>query len=376
MAVEVEDDALALAKHAEHRARERLRGEVVLRSVRIAHYHAFRRAGVVGLDDSLQGTSRGARNLLVLTISEFALIERLRQRLVGPPDQIWVGDDVAVVPGPRGVMLVAADAVVAGVHSDLALVGLDDMGWKAMVANVSDIAAVGGRPCCAVVTVAGPLGKIDFDLLYDGLTAASSAYDCPIVGGDLTSSDTLVVSVAIVGDGGDGDQPAPVLRSGAKAGDAIFVTGPLGSSAAGLHLLQTGRVSEAPDLALAHRRPRARLDEGTAARLAGATAMIDVSDGLAADLRHIADASAVGVVLDRVPVAIGVSRVSNDPESMALGGGEDYELLFTAPDPELVESTFAARGLGKPLRIGRCTGDAGQRRLGDAELPALGWEHT
>ena len=286
-----------------------------------------------------------------------------------------MGDDVAVVPGPNGAMLLAADAVVAGVHADLTLVGLDDMGWKAMVANVSDIAAVGGRPCCAVVTVSGPLGSIDFDLLYDGLTAASAAYGCPIVGGDLTSSPTLVVSVAIVGDAGD-QPPAPVLRSGAQAGDTIFVTGPLGSSAAGLHLLQTGRVSEAPDLVLAHRRPRARLDEGTAARMAGATAMIDVSDGLAADLRHIADGSGVGVVLDRVPVAIGVNRVSNDPESMALGGGEDYELLFTAPDAALVETTFAERGLGKPLRIGHCSAEAGERRLRDGDLPVAGWEHT
>ena len=287
-----------------------------------------------------------------------------------------MGDDVAVVPGPSGAMLLAADAVVAGVHADLTLVGLDDMGWKAMVANVSDIAAVGGQPCCAVVTVAGPLGSIDFDLLYDGLTAASAAYGCPIVGGDLTSSPTLVVSVAIVGDAGGEELPAPVLRSGARPGDVIFVTGPLGSSAAGLHLLQTGRVSEAPDLVLAHRRPRARLDEGTAARVAGATAMIDVSDGLAADLRHIADASGVGVVLDRVPVAIGVNRVSNDAESLALGGGEDYELLFTAPEADLVETTFAERGLGKPLPIGRCTADAGERRLRDGDLPVAGWEHA
>jgi thiamine-monophosphate kinase len=285
-----------------------------------------------------------------------------------------VGDDAAVVQGPAGRLLLAADAVVAGVHADLELVGLDDMGWKAMVANVSDIAAVGGRPCCAVVTVAGPLGQLDFDLLYDGLTEAASAYECPIVGGDLTSSVTLVVSVAIVGDGGEAE-PGPVLRSGAGPGDTLFVTGPLGSSAAGLELLRTGRVSEAPDLALAHRRPRARLDEGTAARMAGATAMIDVSDGLAGDLRHLADASGVGVVLDRVPVAIGVNRVSDDPESLALGGGEDFELLFAAPDPARVLATFAERGLGKPLAIGHCTADPTERRLRDGGLPALGWEH-
>ena len=294
---------------------------------------------------------------------------------MGPAGQTWVGDDVAVVPGPSGPMLLAADAVVAGVHCDLDLVGLDDMGWKAIVANVSDVAAVGGRPCYALVTVSGRLGQLDIDLLYDGLIAAADAYDCPIVGGDLTSSATLVVSVAIVGDGGALPMP-PVLRSGAHPGDTLFVTGPLGSSAAGLNLLRAGQASEAPDLVLSHRRPRARLDEGTAARVAGATAMIDVSDGLAADLRHLADASGVGVALDRVPVAIGLNRVSDDPETLALGGGEDYELLFAAPHPLTVEATFAERGLGIPLRIGRCTEDPAERRLRHADLPDLGWEHT
>jgi thiamine-monophosphate kinase len=285
-----------------------------------------------------------------------------------------VGDDVAVVPGPAGSLLLAADAVVAGVHADLDLVGLDDMGWKALVANVSDIAAVGGRPCYAVVTVAGPLAQLDIDLLYDGLLEASAAYGCPVVGGDLSASQTLVVSVAVVGDAGEA-HPGPVLRSGARPGDTLFVTGPLGSSAAGLELLRTGRASEMPDLTLAHRRPRARLEEGTAARAAGATAMIDVSDGLAADLRHLADASGVGVVLDRVPVAIGVGRVADDPEGVALGGGEDYELVFTSPDPGRVETIFAELGLGKPLRIGRCTDDPAERRLRDLDLPRLGWEH-
>ncbi|MGH9264613.1 MAG: thiamine-phosphate kinase [Acidimicrobiales bacterium] len=302
------------------------------------------------------------------------LIERLRHRLAGPPGQTWVGDDVAVVPGPTGRLLLAADAVVSGVHADLDLVGLDDMGWKALVANVSDIAAVGGTPCYALVTVAGRLPEIDFDLLYDGLQQASEAYGCPVVGGDLSSAPTLIVSVAVVGDAGEA-APGPVLRSGASPGDTLFVTGPLGSSAAGLDLLRAGRASEMPDLTLAHRRPRARLAEGAAARAAGATAMIDVSDGLATDVRHLADASGVGVVLDRVPVAIGVSRVSDDPEALALGGGEDYELVFTAPDPARVETIFAELGLGKPLRIGRCTADPAERRLRDAELPKLGWEH-
>ncbi|HUQ64059.1 MAG TPA: thiamine-phosphate kinase [Acidimicrobiales bacterium] len=312
------------------------------------------------------------------TVPEFSLIQRLRERLPRPPGasgDVWIGDDVAVVAGPLGALLLTADAVVAGVHADLRLVGLDDMGWKALVAGLSDIASVGGRPTHALVSVAGPLGNIDFDLLYDGLIEAAVAYECPIVGGDLSAAPVLMVSVAIAGDAGDGIA-SPVLRSGAAPGDTIFVTGPLGASAAGLQVLRSGRATELPDLALAHRRPRPRLGEGQIARTAGATAMIDVSDGLAADLRHVADSSAVGVVLDRVPVAIGVSRVSDVPEAVALGGGEDYELLFTAPDPLVVEAEFALAGLGKPLAIGRCTADPSERRLRDGELPVLGWEHT
>ena len=194
------------------------------------------------------------------------------------------------------------------------------------------------------------------------------------MGGDLSSAPALVVSVAVVGDGGP-EPPGPVLRSGAGPGDTLFVTGPLGASAAGLELLRTGRGAEAPDLALAHRRPRPRLAEGAAARAAGATAMIDVSDGLAIDLRHVADASGVGVVVDHVPMAIGLGRFTDDPEAMALGGGEDYELVFSAPDVERVETVFSELGLGRPIRIGSCTSDPGQRRLGDRELPVLGWEH-
>ena len=299
--------------------------------------------------------------------------------MTGPNGQVWVGDDVAVVPGPSGALLLASDAVVAGIHADLSLVGLDDLGWKALVANVSDVAAVGGRPLAAVVSVAGPLGEVDVDLLYDGLLAASAAYGCPVVGGDMTSAPTLVVSVAIAGDAGPSDPP-PVLRSGARPGDRLFVTGPLGSSAAGLLVLRAGTTDGGSaaglaDLVLAHRRPRARLAEGAAARAAGATAMIDVSDGLASDLRHLADSSGVGVVVEKVPVAVGVSRVSDEPELLALGGGEDYELVFAAPDPDRVATVFVELGLGLPLDIGYCTADPTERRLRDGDLPDVGWQH-
>jgi thiamine-monophosphate kinase len=305
-------------------------------------------------------------------VRESRLIEHLRRRLPA------IGDDAAVVEPTAGSLLLSSDAAVAGVHADLALVGLEDLGWKALAAAVSDIAAMGGRPAYALVTVSGPLGDIDIELLYDGLLAASEVCRCPIVGGDITAGPHLVVSVAVAGDADEAafDGVPPVTRSGARPGDTLFVTGPLGAAAAGLGALRAGRAAEVPDLELAHRRPRPRLKEGEVARRAGATAMIDLSDGLATDVCHLADESGVGVLIERVPVAVGVSRMVEDPEAAGLGGGEDYELLFTAPQPEAVEAAFAGAGLRVPLRIGRCLSDRAERRLRDAPLPLLGWEHA
>ncbi|MBW3668853.1 MAG: thiamine-phosphate kinase [Actinobacteria bacterium] len=260
---------------------------------------------------------------------EFAAIRRLARLFPA------IGDDCAVVDG----LLLAADAVVEGVHGH----DIEALGWKAVVANVSDVAAMGGRPRWLLVTVSGP-PSTDLDRLYRGIDAAARAYDCQVVGGDLTNAPTLVVSVSIVGSC-DGE---PVLRSGAGVGDSVFVTGPLGAAAA------SGWTS----------RPSARVHEGTAAREAGATAMIDVSDGLGRDLGHICDASAVGVELFRVPVAEGAT------EEQALGGGEDYELVFTAPDAERVAEAFAEAGLVIPERIGVCVADVTMRP------PAAGWEHA
>ena len=262
---------------------------------------------------------------------EFALIERLRVRFP------TIGDDAAVVDPPEGPLLLAADAVVAGVHTPPDL-PLNELGWKAVVVNVSDIAAMGGRPLHLLVTVAAPAGT-DLDRLFDGIAEASQAYLCPVVGGDLTTAESLAVSVAVTGtvDG------SPVLRSGATAGEWIYVTGPLGAAAA------SGWT----------RRPHARVAEGVDARGAGATAMIDVSDGLGVDLGHIADASGIGFALEEIPIAPGATL------EQALTGGEDYELVFTAP--------VAALRLG--FRIGQCTANPQERTLAGQPLPAGGWEH-
>ena len=300
---------------------------------------------------------------------EFAAIEAIRAALPGPPEasQVWIGDDAAVLPVPGGsTLLLAADTVVAGVHADLALTGLEDFGWKAMVACVSDMAAMGGDPLWALVTVAGAGGE-ELRSLYAGVADASARFGCPVVGGDLTGGPALVVTVAIAGtcDG------APVRRSGARPGDEVWVTGPLGASAAGLRLLRAGRSpaagGEGADLLRCHARPVPRLLEGRAARSAGATAMIDVSDGLAADVGHIAHESGVGVSLDCIPVATGATIEE------ALAGGEDFELVFCVPPGTRVAAAF--QGLRPPIRIGECTDSHLGLRVGGAELAPAGWEH-
>jgi thiamine-monophosphate kinase len=279
-------------------------------------------------------------------------LSQLRRRFPpAPPGEVWIGDDAAVLRPPEGPLLLAADALVEGVHWDPSVTGVDDAGWKALAVNVSDLAAMGGRPLHAVVTVAVPPGRAgDLDRLYDGLEAAAKALDCPVVGGDLTGGPAFVVTVAVTGtvDG------VPVLRSGARPGDLLLVTGPLGGASAALRERR------------AVPRVTPRVAEGIAARLGGATAMLDLSDGLLMDLRRLAEASGVGVVVDDggVPVADGASLED------ALGGGDDYELLFAAPALPAFPPT-----LTPPVVIGRCTPDPAERRLGAGPLPEGGWEH-
>jgi len=297
---------------------------------------------------------------------ELGAIERLRRALPPAPEgQTWIGDDAAVVSPPSGSLLLAADAVVAGVHADLSLVGLDDLGWKAVAVNVSDLAAMGGVPRHCMVTVCGP-PETDLDLLYRGIGLAAEAYGCPVVGGDLSNSEVLVVSVAVTG---TVEKGRPVLRSEARAGDTVYVTGSLGWSALGLRLLRAGTGADSPRAVTAHRRPQAELRAGTAARLGGATAMIDVSDGLATDLAHIGRASGVGISLETVPTAEGATLED------ALNGGEDYRLAFTAPAPGPVSDAFSGLGVTAPVSIGHCTDSPGTVLLGGQPVPALGWEH-
>ncbi len=317
--------------------------------------------------------------------TEREALRRLARLLPGPPEgEVWFGDDAAVVAtrtggdDARARLLLTTDTLVGGIDADFALTTLADFGWKALAVNLSDIAAMGGTPGHALVSVVG-LGPDGLEELYGGLLQAAHQYCCPVVGGDLSAGPCLVVTVAITG----WVKAGAVLRQGARPGDGIWVTGPLGASAAGLRVLRLAHQSAGPggrptsllqgltpteqSLATAHARPRPALAEGRAARQAGATAMTDVSDGLGVDLGWIADASGVGFELATVPMAPGASLAE------AMGGGEDFVLVFTAPSAGRVEEAFA--GLAAPTRIGTCVADPGRRLLDGAPLPAAGWEH-
>lgn len=296
---------------------------------------------------------------------EFAAIERLRRLLPGTAEgSVGIGDDAAAIPRPAGGwLLLTIDTVVAGVHADLSLSGPDDLGWKAIAVNVSDIAAMGGRPEYGLLSLAGPPGT-DVELVGRGVADAARRFECAVVGGDLVNADAIVITVALAG-ACDG---APIVRSGARPGDGIWVTGPLGLSAAGLRLLRGSGAAAGPAVE-AHRRPKPSIQAGLAARAAGATSMIDVSDGLLADLGHLADASGVGFVIEGVPAGDDATREE------VLTGGDDYVLVFTAPDGAAVHQAFAP--LPSPYRLGRCTEDASERTVDGHPAPATGgWEHT
>jgi len=277
--------------------------------------------------------------------------------------EVWLGDDTAVLPPLPPSVLFATDAVVAGVHADLSLVGLDDLGWRALASNVSDVAAMGGRTVAAVVSVTGP-PSTDLEALYAGLLEAARSYDVRLVGGDLTTGHELVVAVSVIG---TTDGRAAVLRNGARPGDSLFVTGPLGAAAAGLRLLRAGAAR--PDAARAHRRPEAQAKGGIVAARAGATAMMDISDGFSGDLARLSRASGVDALLDAVPVAADATFEE------AVGGGDDYQLLIATPHPERLLADFARAGLSTPLLLGRAVAGSGTVWLQGKPLQPAGWEH-
>jgi len=296
-------------------------------------------------------------NRMVARFREMAVRGLGRSVLVGP------GDDTAVIriAGDR-LLLLTCDMMVEGVHFRREWATPRQIGWKAMAANLSDITAMGGEPGFAVASVAAPgdLGNGFVEAVAEGLIGCASQHGASLVGGDLVGSPgPVVVDVAVTG---FVSEDVLLRRRGARPGDVILVTGALGASAAGLEALRGGLSRENDHVAVAvkaHLEPSPRLAEGQAiARARRATAMMDLSDGLAEDLPRLCRESGVGarVRSDRIPVHSSCRAVAEllklDPLALAASGGEDYELLLTCP-PEAAEELRKAvsAGSGAPLTV-------------------------
>ena len=256
-------------------------------------------------------------------VAELRLIEAIEAAITDRSDRLvrWSGDDAAVVRA-RPLAVTSIDTVVDGVHFSLATHTAADVGWKALATALSDLAAMGADPGEAYVSLVLPAG-FDAPLeLVGGMEELAARCATTIAGGDVVSGPALAVTVSVTG-WADREE-ALVGRDGARPGDVIGVTGTLGGSEAGRLLLDRDE-REPAELVRRHLRPEPRLDEGRALAAAGATSMIDVSDGLATDAGHVARRSRaqLRVALARLPCAPGVS-----PEDAATGG-DDYELLFT-----------------------------------------------
>ena len=331
----------------------------------------------------------------VSDIGEFGLIAEIQRRIGGaappPPGArgllLGVGDDCAVWQEPGGVQVVTTDTVVQDGHFRLDFTSWRDLGWKALAVNLSDIAAMGAAPDHAVITLGMPATTAYEDVmaLYDGLAECATHHRTLLVGGDIVSALQVFISITVTGHTSS-RIPYPnnvLLRSQAKPGDAIGVTGPLGASAAGLRLLQRG--DAAPELAFAreaHRRPSPRLEAGVLALEAGVRCGMDVSDGLIGDLEKLCAASGVAAVVELAQVPVDARLQAAFPDAwapLALAGGEDYELLLVAP-PEVLDAITERSSVPVHV-IGRITdGPAGRVEVRDAQgnpvpLSERGWDH-
>jgi thiamine-monophosphate kinase len=288
-------------------------------------------------------------------LGEFGLIERLAPFLSPyPADEdlvVGIGDDAAVWRVGGEYVIATTDTMVAGVHFVPGQAPWWDVGWKALAVNVSDIAAMGGRPTFALVTLAAPddMDVTAIEALYEGIQACARISGTTIAGGDTVRAGEMHVSVALFGRAEDeGGEPLILRRDAAQSGDVIAVTGPLGNSAAGLLRLRDG-VGPEDTLAGAHLRPRPQLAAGIAAVEAGLRCAIDVSDGLLQDLGHVCRASGVGAVVRATDVPLSTELLAAYPDDalrLACTGGEDYELLLIGPGPRVKDAIQASETPG------------------------------
>ena len=314
---------------------------------------------------------------------EFGFIDFIKGHFEVPGSAIvpagvkGIGDDCAVIPVNKEShisdalkcdeeLLFSTDLLMEGVHFLREESFPEDIGWKAAAVNISDIAAMGGSPVATFLSIALPKDAQGewAERFIKGYAEISRQFNVPLLGGDTTSSlRDIAINVGIMGKCPSGKS---LCREGARVGDTIFVTGPLGDSAGGLQVILKGvergteeatlieRSVEEAALIERHKRPMPRIREGIALRETGlVSSMMDISDGIASDLRHILKASGVGaeVDLDRLPISKELSRVCPkygwNELKLATGGGEDFELLFTAPEEIAAMVDFPIHPIGK-----------------------------
>jgi len=306
------------------------------------------------------------------SLGEFGLIELIKNAVQATrrrPSRtaervlIDIGDDAAAWAGSRMVQLATTDCLVEDTHFRFAWSSWEDLGYKSLAVNLSDIAAMGGVPCFVLVSLSCP-ADIDAAAVmryYEGMTQLASEHDTAIVGGNLTSSPLVISTVCLIG---EAEQGRMLLRDAAKVGDLIAVTGTLGGAAAALSLLSAGQSPETLPIDLITRltRPCARLAAARDLVQEGVRCAIDISDGLLSDLGHICKCSNVAATVrgDRIPLCPDYDGPVELRTAFALNGGEDYELLFTC---DATTADRVARRLDCPVTI------IGEITRGDSDQP-------
>jgi thiamine-monophosphate kinase len=295
-------------------------------------------------------------------IGEFGLIKRIRKWMAASDPALiqGIGDDVAVIEMGQKALLVTTDILIEGIHFDRSWIDPYRLGKKALMVNLSDIAAMGGIPKYFLISLGLPKNlPLSFtSLFYRGLKEGAKKFQVHLIGGDLSLSPKIVINICLLGEGKKGRL---LFRNGATVGDDLYVSGTLGDAALGLKILQKkGGIAQPKGLIERHLFTCPRIELGqTIAQHRWATAMIDVSDGLMIDTSHLLEESGVGVRIweDRIPLSRPyrkwIHSYSKDPYQIALSGGEDYELLFTAlPDMRKRISTLSRSSKIPITRIG------------------------
>lgn len=327
------------------------------------------------------------------SLGEFGLIDRIRARFPQPaPPELGIGDDAALLnPSPGMQLVVSTDLLAEGVHFERSFGQLRLLGRKSLAVNLSDLAAMGARPRWFFLSLAIPAGfpLEEIEALLDGLAEQAAEHGVLLTGGDTCGSKSgLVISVTIMGE----QRPELVLRrSGARPGDEVWVSGTLGDSALGLRLLHA-KAGENDDVAteyvvFRHLDPTPRCNLGQALAEAGlASAMIDISDGLLADLGHVCHQSGCGaeIMLEHLPRSPQFQAIASTaslfPWQLVVAGGEDYELCFTAPPDNRAAILELAKIAGIPVTVVGKVTDSGQvvARLPDGsnfQPSASGYTH-